>query len=316
MQSVNSSPENGGTEQQAEACRSIPDPDIQKAARAMRLRLLSALVLAPMALAAVFFGSPALEIVMSLAVVAMAWEWARLCNQGEGIARVILLVLATLAVLEAGIFGFYWWSVGAAAVGTVLTFAFLLVRRYWGRRYPHKKALVGRVGEGAAFWTSMGVVWIAAPSLAFLWLRDLPETGQHTAIWIIAVVWATDTGAFFAGRSLGGPKLAPKISPNKTWSGLIGGMLAAMLVGWIASYLGEGLVHAGRMVIASACLAILAQIGDLGESWIKRRFGAKDSGRLIPGHGGMLDRLDGFLAAAAAAGLASWLLGESIYTWQ
>ncbi len=281
----------------------------------MRLRVISAMVLAPIALWAVIFGSPALEIVMSIAVVAMAWEWARLCNQGEGIARVILLVIATLAVLEAGIFGFYWLALGFALAGTVFLFVFLLIRRHWGQRF-FKDRYSASVGEGAAFWTSLGVIWIGAPSLAFLWLRDLPETGQHTAIWIIAVVWATDSGAFFAGRLFGGPKLAPRISPNKTWSGLFGGVVAAMLVGWISVLLNEGFIDLYRIIFASAFLAILAQIGDLGESYIKRRFGAKDSGRLIPGHGGMLDRLDGFLAAAAAAGIASWLLGESIYSWQ
>jgi phosphatidate cytidylyltransferase len=137
-----------------------------------------------------------------------------------------------------------------------------------------------------------------------LWLRS--DFERALVIWLIAVVWATDTGAYLVGRKLGGPKLAPAISPGKTWSGLAGGVGAAALTGLVAAKLHDD----GRvvtLVAASMVLALVAQVGDLFESGLKRRFGAKDSSNLIPGHGGVLDRVDGILAAVLALGGALWL---------
>ncbi|UAK25345.1 phosphatidate cytidylyltransferase [Sphingomonas nostoxanthinifaciens] len=139
--------------------------------------------------------------------------------------------------------------------------------------------------------TAWGLAYAGTASIGLLYLRELPN-GLMLALWTLVIVWATDIGAYFAGRAIGGAKLAPSISPNKTWSGLIGGMAAAAIVG--------GLVAAGgRLPFATlwlgAPLAIVAQAGDLLESWLKRRAGVKDSGRLLPGHGGVLDRIDGAL---------------------
>ncbi|MBK5265641.1 MAG: phosphatidate cytidylyltransferase, partial [Alphaproteobacteria bacterium] len=144
-----------------------------------------------------------------------------------------------------------------------------------------------------------GVFYVGLPILALLFLRDRPD-GLLLTFWALGLVWATDIGAYFAGRSLGGPKLAPGISPSKTWSGLGGGMLAALLFGFILhDWLGLPI----PLAAASGLLAVIAQLGDLYESWLKRRAGVKDSGSLLPGHGGVLDRLDGVVTAAPVAAL-------------
>ena len=128
--------------------------------------------------------------------------------------------------------------------------------------------------------------------------------------WLLAVVWATDIGAYFAGRGIGGPKLAPSISPNKTWAGLIGGALSAGLVGTLAAGLTDS--DATLLVVGGMILAVVAQGGDLLESWCKRHFGVKDSSHIIPGHGGILDRVDGLLAVLPVVFLYYWVVGASI----
>jgi phosphatidate cytidylyltransferase len=132
-----------------------------------------------------------------------------------------------------------------------------------------------------------------------MWLRQDPQVGLAVTLWILALVWATDTGAYFAGRLIGGPKLAPAISPKKTWSGLLGGMIAAAVVGAAAAALREDWAPA-TLAAASVILAVIAQGGDLLESSIKRHFGVKDASGLIPGHGGLMDRVDGLLTVAIA----------------
>jgi phosphatidate cytidylyltransferase len=138
--------------------------------------------------------------------------------------------------------------------------------------------------------------------------------GWPMILWLFVTVWATDSGAFVAGRGLGGPRLAPRLSPNKTWAGFAGGAVSAALVGWATS----ALAHAAAvpLVAASIGLAVAAQAGDLAESMAKRRFGVKDSGQIIPGHGGLLDRLDGMLAAAALQWLLTLASGASPLLWR
>ncbi|MEZ5825020.1 MAG: phosphatidate cytidylyltransferase [Geminicoccaceae bacterium] len=140
----------------------------------------------------------------------------------------------------------------------------------------------------------LGTVYITLPVLAFLWLRD-GDGGLGRVIWLVLVVIATDSFAYFAGSSIGGAKLAPKISPGKTWSGLLGGCAGAAFVGAVlASFVG---FHALPAAMLGVFIALVSQAGDLFESWLKRRAGVKDSGNLIPGHGGLLDRLDGYMFA-------------------
>jgi phosphatidate cytidylyltransferase len=158
---------------------------------------------------------------------------------------------------------------------------------------------VGMVARNAAL--GSGLLYVGLPILALLWLRDLPGNGLILTFWALSLVWATDIGAFFAGRAIGGPKIAPAISPSKTWAGLAGGMLAATI---LAASFHQWLDLPQALVWATPALAIAAQAGDFLESWMKRRAGVKDSGTLLPGHGGVLDRLDGLVTAAPLAALA------------
>ena len=146
----------------------------------------------------------------------------------------------------------------------------------------------------------LGVLYVCLPSLAALWLRALPEVGLVNILWLYAVVWAGDTGAYGFGRWIGGPKLAPLASPNKTWAGAVGGAVASVAAGVAAAALMGGFSSVLLVMAMSFIIAVIAQIGDLVESVFKRSMNVKDSGSLLPGHGGLLDRLDAFLAAVAA----------------
>jgi len=140
----------------------------------------------------------------------------------------------------------------------------------------------------------LGFVYVAVPAFALL----VVEWGwERLTFWVMVVTWATDICAYFAGRTIGGPKLAPRISPNKTWAGLVGGIVGAAVLGWISAFL---LSLGGIFLLLGGPMAALAQAGDLFESWIKRRAGVKDSGAILPGHGGLLDRLDGLLPVLVA----------------
>jgi phosphatidate cytidylyltransferase len=142
-----------------------------------------------------------------------------------------------------------------------------------------------------------GFAYIVVPAFALVVMSWVSEVAVGLVFWVLIVTWATDIFAYFAGRGIGGPKLAPRISPNKTWAGLIGGVAGAAAFGWLAAYLFE---LDTPFPWAGAAMGLIAQLGDLYESWEKRRAGIKDSGNLLPGHGGVLDRLDGLLAVAAA----------------
>lgn len=149
----------------------------------------------------------------------------------------------------------------------------------------------------------MGIPYILIPILCLIWLRDV---GYVPVLMIVLTVILTDTGAYFTGRTIGGLKLAPKISPNKTWSGLFGGIVASAVgMGLIASI--YGYAPTSQYVILGGALAVIAQAGDLFESYLKRRAGVKDSGTIIPGHGGILDRVDGLLTAIPCFALFVWL---------
>ncbi|MBX6321213.1 MAG: phosphatidate cytidylyltransferase, partial [Rhodospirillaceae bacterium] len=170
------------------------------------------------------------------------------------------------------------------------------------------------VGLHNGFWRLVGVLYVGLSCLAILWLRAEPAAGLATVLWLLALVWATDIAAFAAGRRRGGPKLAPAISPGKTWSGLAGGVAAAAAVGAAAAWLRPG---TGPAVLAalSAGLAVVEQLGDLFESAVKRRFGVKDSSAIIPGHGGFLDRVDGLMAVSLTVAGLALVGGRSILAW-
>ena len=196
--------------------------------RSLVLRVLSAAVLGPLLLAAIWFGFPWIDLVVALAAPLMVSEWIGL-TRGRPLVRLAAIVYSLAAVV------------------------------------------------------------------ALLWLRHQPGSGRETILWIMACIWATDIGAYVVGRAAGGAKLASRISPGKTWSGLFGGMAWAAVASAATGYI-FGLGHTITLAVIGACLAVVGQIGDLAESAAKRAAGVKDSGTLIPGHGGLLDRVDGLIA--------------------
>jgi len=268
---------------------------------ALRLRVLSALALVPLALGLVVLGGWSFAALVALAVVLMALEWAHLTGFRYGRRSGWI---AGAAVLAVGLGATLLMALGHAEAALACLLAGMLLA-----------GLVAWAAGGRPGWTALGVGYIGLPALALLWLRGVPELGLATLLWLLVVVWTTDTAAYFAGRTIGGPRLAPAISPSKTWAGLCGGMLGAALTGALAAWL----LGSGRLLQAAglgALLALVAQLGDLFESGFKRAAGVKDSGTLIPGHGGLLDRVDGLLFAAPALALLGLLAGPESLPWR
>jgi phosphatidate cytidylyltransferase len=267
-------------------------------AGSLQLRILSAMALAPFPIAAIWFGWPWLPLLTAVAAAVMAWEWGRLCCRGQFGETGIVLIGVVLATVAAAALASPGLAVGAALLGAGIVF--------WAAREKH---------DLEPQWTAFGALWVALPCVSLLWLAQDGQIGRATLLWVLAVVWATDIGAYAIGRALGGPRLAPCWSPAKTWAGLAGGMLCAASIGWAAAAW-LGISPALPVVLVSAGLAIVGQFGDLAESLAKRRFGVKDSSGLIPGHGGLLDRLDGLLAVMPAVALLTLIQGRSLLVWQ
>ena len=264
----------------------------------LRPRVLSAIALAPLPIAAIWFGSPWLPLLTALAGAVMAWEWGRLCRRGRFGATGIVLVGVVLATIAAATLTTLGFAIGFALLGAGIVL--------WSAR--------GRLDLHPE-WTAFGALWVTLPCICLLWLARGGPNGRATLLWVLAVVWATDIGAYAIGRTAGGPRLAPRWSPRKTWAGLAGGAACAALAGW-ATAVWLGTSPALPLVLLSAGLAIVEQFGDLAESLAKRRFGVKDSSGLIPGHGGLLDRLDGLLAVIPVVALLTLIYGRSVVTWQ
>ncbi len=254
-------------------------------------RILAAVVLVPAALAAVYAGNWVLAVWVAAAGVAMAVEWTAIVHRERMGWRLGLHVLA-LAVSQA-----------LVAAG----------RADWALASILAVALLGNViaqGQGQrGAWVVLGIVYIAIPCLALVWLRQQAPHGFEMVVWLLLVVWATDSGAYLAGSAFGGPKLAPDISPSKTWAGAVAGLAAGIgvTIGF-AHYFGA--VADPSFVAAGTALSLLTQCGDLAESGLKRTFGVKDASDLIPGHGGALDRLDGMLFATL--GLAAYVAWSGV----
>lgn len=243
-------------------------------------RTLSALVLGPAVLLSVAVGGWVFGAVICLFAALTIVEWVRLVEPGSGKSGILPVVAAGIATLVVGmLFG----ATAGLAAAAVLTLLLVPACRFRGARHAGLLAF--------------SVPYIAVGSYSMVWLREQPGIGFALLLFLLLVVWATDIGAYAAGRTIGGPKLAPRISPKKTWAGLGGGMAAAAAAGsGVAAWSGIG--SPAPAALLAAVLAVVAQAGDLFESAIKRRFNVKDSGRIIPGHGGLLDRVDGLLVAA------------------
>jgi phosphatidate cytidylyltransferase len=252
------------------------------------LRILSSAVLAPLAIAAAYFGGIVFVVFWAVAALVVLWEWDTIVCTHD---RNPVLAVGAVALLGAALllaFGWPGMATALAALG-ILGVA----------------TLASRVRRA---WCAAGLVYAAAALIAPVVLRRDAALGLVAILFLFVIVWLTDITAYFVGRALGGPKLMPKVSPNKTWSGAVGGTLVAVVGGVIlARQFGmDGLAGVGLVGLG---LSVVSQAGDLAESALKRRFQVKDASGLIPGHGGLMDRLDGFIAASVAAALVGVLRG-------
>lgn len=246
------------------------------------LRVVSSLVLAPLALVAAYFGGVVFIAFWTIAALLILWEWDTLVCAHD---RNSVLTIGMVALIGAGLLLAFGWTgiaialicLGALGVATLAS----RIRRLW---------------------CAVGLLYAAALAITTVILRSDPALGFVAIIFLFVIVWLTDIVAYFVGRLVGGPKLAPRISPKKTWSGAIGGTIAGTAGGALVSSL-FGLGGLAAIAVIACLLSIISQAGDLFESAIKRKFNAKDASHLIPGHGGLMDRLDGFIAAAVAAAL-------------
>ena len=254
----------------------------------LALRVCSALVLVPLALATAYLGDWPFAVFWGVAAMGVLWEWTSLVA-GTDRRFVLMTGAASLALaLALVVNGLPLAAVIVLAIGTLAAASLA----------PSERRL----------WIAGGIPYAGALGLAPIVLRSDHEDGFLSMVFLFAVVWTTDIAAYFIGRAAGGPKLVPQVSPNKTWSGAIGGTLAAVVV---ALVLAKAAALAGLFAIAmlAIVLSVSAQAGDVFESFLKRRFGAKDSGHLIPGHGGLMDRLDGFVTASVVATLVGLARG-------
>ena len=277
----------------------------------LRKRVASAAILAPLALVAIWFGATAWTVLVTAVTLGLTFEWVRLCG-----FRVAAMpgIAVPLAVLVAG----------AAAVDEHERLALLLLLAgslaAWLIAYadvPHRKGSPGlRTEVRRPVSLAAGIGYVGLACVAMVWLRHDSDVGRWNVLFLVLVVWATDVGAYISGRLIGGPRLAPSISPSKTWAGAVGGLAMAIVFGSLVAHGMGGHASVWRVALVAASLGAIAQSGDLLESVIKRRFGVKDSGRLIPGHGGLLDRLDGVLAAAPAAAILALALGRGVVLWR
>jgi phosphatidate cytidylyltransferase len=262
-----------------------PAATAEQGARNLLLRFAAALVLAPLAIAAAYAGGWLWGALVMLAAIGLYVEWLTIVDART--PRVMAVGIVTLfgaaASLEIGQIGATCVVVAIGIVGAALL-------------SPHRRG-----------WAALGGCYAFVALIASIAVRFDPVWGFAALMFVLLIVWVTDIGGYFAGRGIGGPKLWPRVSPKKTWAGAIGGFAASVAVA--AGFAAFGLGKTGPILLLGALLSIASQFGDLFESAVKRRFGVKDSSHIIPGHGGLLDRLDGFVAAVVLAAIFGFLRG-------
>lgn len=263
----------------------------------LRLRLISAVVLGAVAVACAWLGGWPAALLLTVVAAIVAWEWAGIVARGApAVAVGVMVVLAGAAVLFAEA------ELALPALVVAVSGA----------------AIIGVVTRNG--WLTAGVLYAASLGVALVLLRDDPVHGLASIAFVLGIVWASDTGAYVAGRAIGGPKLWPRVSPKKTWSGFVGGTLAGVVTAVIVALV-AGVAVTATLVVIAALLAVVSAGGDLFESALKRRYGVKDSSAIIPGHGGLMDRVDGLTAAAVLAAIIGFAhggpdrLGQGLLLW-
>jgi phosphatidate cytidylyltransferase len=252
-----------------------------------RMRVISGLGMAAVVALFTFSGVMAFSILVVVVALLLSWEWGRLVHGREADVVVAIHVGSAGAAAVLAALGFVGLGLLTLPIGAIL-------------------AMLLSLGRNSVF-AALGVFYAGLPAVAMIWLRSDATLGMLAVIFVIVIVIASDTFGFLFGRVLGGPRLWPRLSPNKTWAGLIGALVASSIIGalfWFA----VPEASAVRLAATGVVLSLAAQGGDLAESAVKRRFGAKDSSSLIPGHGGVMDRVDGLVAAAAVVGLATFVI--------
>ncbi|MGH6704836.1 MAG: phosphatidate cytidylyltransferase [Bradyrhizobium sp.] len=262
-----------------------PAASAEQATRNLMIRIIVALVLAPLAVAIAYFGGWLWIALVALAAVGLYVEWLTVV----GAVRVGAALPGATALLIAGIC-LAWGRIDAS----LMVLALGLAAVAWLSPLPRG-------------WIVGGFCYAAAAEMASVLIRLDQGWGFVALLLVLLVVWGTDIGGYFAGRGIGGPKLWPRVSPGKTWAGALGGFTASLVVA--AGFAAFGLGKTGPLLVLGSLLSIVSQLGDLFESAVKRRFGVKDSSHIIPGHGGLLDRLDGFVAAVILAAIFGLLRG-------
>lgn len=253
------------------------------------MRIVSGVVLSIIALGALWAGPKPFGALVLLAGIVMSWEWGRIVRGSEFDLAFIIHAGALIVAFGLAAFGF-----AALGLAVLLAGAITMIPLQFGE---------------TGLLSAAGVLYTGLPALSLLWLRGDEPHGFLAAVFILVLVAVTDTAAYAAGRLIGGPRLWPRVSPNKTWSGLIGGVSASAVAGALFAYYAGGPIT--TLAMSGFLLGLIAQGGDLAESALKRRFGVKDASNLIPGHGGVLDRLDGVVAVAVAAALFALLADPS-----
>jgi phosphatidate cytidylyltransferase len=270
----------------------------EQGSRNLLMRILAALVLAPAAVAIAYVGGALWALLVTLAAVGLYVEWLMIVGTARE-RRVVASGVA--ALLIAGLclaIGRIDAALSALALGA---------------------AAVALLSPQRRIWNAAGFLYAAAAEVAAVLVRLDQARGFVALILILLVVWVTDIGGYFAGRGIGGPKLWPRVSPKKTWAGAVGGFAASLAIAWGFAAFGYG--KTGPLLLLGAILSIASQLGDLFESAVKRRFGVKDSSQIIPGHGGLMDRLDGFVAAVVLAAIFGFLqagadgVGRGLMVW-
>ena len=272
-------------EMSAEKSGELRSPETRARLKNFLPRVLSSLILAPLALFATYYGGWLFAALVAVAGAVALTEWLRFTDRSDKVVTVLAVAFLGFAASVAHIVGPDLAFLSAGVSACVV----------WA---------VSQLRGGSGRWAAGGFVYIVLPVISLIWLRH--SEGFDLIFWILGIVWAMDIGAYVFGSLLGGAKLAPRLSPNKTWSGVIGGTLCAALVSFLlGTWFNLGLP--AFLILVGGGLALWSQVGDVLESSIKRRFGVKDSGSIIPGHGGVLDRIDSLVFTAPVVALGSWL---------